>query len=355
MRTSRVPLSLALFLASAGAFPAHAGQEVGNGGDVLTCRPSADNSLEGLLSLDYVLTFDPGGPRIVPAASVAASLGRIRRNLKAKLPALEDLFVDFVDHLGNQDLGRRRIWEKAPFGLVELKDEDLASASRVPSNCREGGLIPIIQAVIRQAPSEPGTIIYKYMEETVAELKRDRPLQLSFLLVHEWLWDVSDNVERNRRLVRYFHSEAFDDHSPQQARAYVRGLGLDPGPAGGLASELWELTLGHSTSAGNHPGHGNKVAFEVRYAKGFGCHVRSASLILACELASWGATVSPRLPADTVRALLARVSSPPETERVLRLFEDHSPKEVLLDGLTYSHIHRLQDDPDLFQYRFRRK
>lgn len=199
-------LSLVMTLALPGA--AWADHIVGNGGDSIECRKDAGNPFDGTYSLDYILTYRTANDNadIVPAPSWQASLERIKLLFQDKLPELSESFEDFTRNILNADPSQSRIWEEAPWGLVDLKDE--ATISLVPESCKQDGKVRVVQAVIRQKPEATPrpkrTIIYKYVPEVFKKLAAQSPLQLSFLLVHEWLWDVSKNVDRNRRLNRFF-------------------------------------------------------------------------------------------------------------------------------------------------------
>ena len=179
------------------------GFTVNNGGDAVVCRPAPQmNQLNGYYSLDFMALFRADFPP-VQTRSVADSLHRIEKILFEKLPELAPSFSEFIGTLFNEtQYFQPRIWEKAAYGLVDLKDENFVSI--VPANCQQNGRLMIVQAVIRQDPSALGLpkdkVLYRYVPEVIQYLIRTNPLQLSFLLVHEWLWDFSDNVERNRRI-----------------------------------------------------------------------------------------------------------------------------------------------------------
>ncbi|MEQ1877008.1 MAG: hypothetical protein ABL958_10210 [Bdellovibrionia bacterium] len=224
-----VLVACVLFAASAG--PASEGGLVGNGGDVVECKPTTTNPLNGLYSLDYLLTYQGSNQNadVVQVPNLRASVMRLRALFATKVPELLPTFDSFTQYYRNTtNKNAPRFWEEAPFGLVDLKDEKMLAL--VPENCREGNVLKISQAIIRQPSSSsgaaPGTIIYKFVPKVVEGLEQRWPLQLSFLYVHEWLWDVSQNVDRNRRLNRYFHSKEFENHSPQDARAIITRLGL---------------------------------------------------------------------------------------------------------------------------------
>lgn len=219
---------LCLFIASQNAL---AGWYVGNGGDAIECFPGTDNNLNGIYSLDYILTLqDPkGDDGMASVKSWQASSDRLLKILTEKVPTLSASFRDFSRLLYNKDFSKPRVWEPAPFGLVKLDDQRIASV--LPSNCRAAnGEFQIMQAVIRLfedfAGTNRGHYVYKYFPEVLKRLEEQSPLQLSFLLVHEWLWDVSHNVDRNRRVNRFLHSREIETMSADQVVGTLKGMGV---------------------------------------------------------------------------------------------------------------------------------
>jgi hypothetical protein len=215
---------MALFAASA----AYAGQDVGNGGDLIMCTRSTNNPFEGTLALDYVLTYQR--TPLAQVRSLQESLNRIEKRLEEKVPGLLESFRKFKTSLWNEtDPTREFMWTPVVSGLVNVRDEDIPSAERVPENCRRGLEIPLMQAVIRQDPVVSGShtlVNHKYMKDKVLEVAATNPIQISFLLVHEWLWNLSDNVNRNRMVDRFLHSTEIDRMSQAEAEQYLTSLGL---------------------------------------------------------------------------------------------------------------------------------
>lgn len=208
---------------------AHGQVEVGNGGDAVRCRPEAGSVFSGYYSLDYLLTWGTsfGSQDAVPVASWDESASRLRTLLATKAPALLFTFDDFRLTLRNTDVfWLSRVWEPAPFGLVDLRDEHMVSL--VPANCRDGDVVSIVQAVIRQdTGTSSANIVYRFVPSVVDEMNGNSPVQLSFLYVHEWLWDVSDNVDRNRRINAFLHSERAAAMSAATFDGQLRGMGVD--------------------------------------------------------------------------------------------------------------------------------
>jgi hypothetical protein len=209
---------------------AKGGSDVGNGGDLVSCTPTAANSLDGMYSLDF-LEFSTALGAVQPAEvkSWEESIMSIRRLFVDKLPELLPVFDDFVNNIRNEDQSRHQVWEPTDYALTEINDEDLPLAVQIPANCHNGGKLQLVQAVIRQNPDFTGSnlIVYKYMPKMFDKMANERPLQLSFLLVHEFLWSVSNNVDRNRRINWFLHSTEVKNMSRVDIISRLLGLGLD--------------------------------------------------------------------------------------------------------------------------------
>lgn len=203
---------------------------VGNGGDAIVCKASAQNFLNGTYSLDYLLTLQNTTVDldVVQVKSWDESADRIFKLLQVKLPELAVYFDEYRKSTFKSDFTQRHVWEPTPFGLMDLKDENIKS--QLPANCKNGDQAQISQAVIREFASHSGAatdhVVYKYMPTVIDELKKSNPLQLSYLLVHEWLWDFSSNVERNRRFNRLLHSPRFEQIPKEDLKDLLRGMGF---------------------------------------------------------------------------------------------------------------------------------
>jgi hypothetical protein len=214
---------IAALVFSASLAHAVSGNGVNNGGDAIQCRAGTANRLAGTYSLDYLLTlpsFSSPDRELAAVSSWGQSAERIYRLLLEKVPPAARGFDEFRQTAFNtDDYTKHRLWEPSDFGLVVLKDEKIGRA--IPYNCKSGGKTMIVQAVLRLGKEFSGTdtIIYKYVPEVVERLEHDDPLQLSFLMVHEWLWDLNDDVEENRAANRLLHSRRFEMLSPDEAAA----------------------------------------------------------------------------------------------------------------------------------------
>lgn len=208
-----------------------AGQDIGNGGDLILCHANPSlNNLDGLYALDYLLANSAEQAEFYQPKTLDHSLDRIEKLLKEKVPELWASFHDFREQLFMRDLLSTRIWEAAAYQLINITDEQLGLSDQIPKNCKNAQGIQISQAVIHLAPgfsgAGPGVTMYRYMPEIIKELSQSRPLQSSFLLVHEWLWDHSSNVDRNRRINKFLHSNSLTSMTRTQILTLLDRLGL---------------------------------------------------------------------------------------------------------------------------------
>lgn len=209
------------------------GSTVGNGGDLVACRNSNLSQVQ-YKSLDYLLTVaaDPDED-LISVSSLEDSISNIQMLLDEKVPELAAGFRNYISLLWNNNSHLSRVWEKAPFGLISIRDEEIGSARSVPDSCKEikngESHIKIVQAIIRLKERFSQTapkIYYAYVPEIIEKVKISDPIQISFLIFHEWLWDFSKNVERNRRINRLFHSASFHKLSSSEIKAQLESLGF---------------------------------------------------------------------------------------------------------------------------------
>jgi len=205
---------------------AQAGTEA-HGGDVVRCSSSAENGLNGIFALDYVAGLDlrqqPTHP--APVNSWTESKQRLMDVLKWKAPALLSSFQEFASSVETNGLLGKRIWRGGFGELVQLADEELVR--HVPANCRtftDQGRPQAIQAVIRQQLASK--LVYEYDESILRELD-SRPLQYSFLMVHEWLWDHFKSAAVIRQVNHFLHSTEIEQLTAIQVQAILKEFGLN--------------------------------------------------------------------------------------------------------------------------------
>lgn len=204
------------------------GGEVGNGGDSVECIQSGASPFSGFYSLDYLLTYrhDNDNRDVVNVNSWEESRQRLLSLFAAKAPDLGRLFSKFVAELDNHsDYLRPYIWQEAAYGLIPFDDQRMVR--RLPTNCQQvdSGQVNVIQSVMRR--KRPGTIVFQYDPTIYSELSRHYPLQLSFLLVHEWLWDLTSDVEVVREADRFLHSSNADILSAADFEQSLTNMGID--------------------------------------------------------------------------------------------------------------------------------
>jgi hypothetical protein len=263
--------------------PGFAAGRAGNGFAV-RCRPEAGGLAGGYYSLDYLVTMGQGASR--PVKSWAESAARIKKLLAGVLSRAQlDLFEDFVTSVRNtDDYSRRRVWEPAPFGVINLRkkgvpeDPDPAPVpkeqlksnlrslvSELPEPCKNSeGDSELIPAVVFQDEAFTGRpvgyLVYKFVPQLLNDLEVTDPLQLSYLYLHEWLWDISNSEDRNRRINQLLHSERVEKMSPAQLRKQLVGMGLNLGPDGELEPRFGSSEMREAFERSEIPV--NRLSFE---------------------------------------------------------------------------------------------
>ena len=204
------------------------GDIIGNGGDSVYCEESSKNDFQGYYSLDYLLTYKTVNDNkdIVQFYNWHDSIARIEKILFEKHPDLHFSFSQFIKHLDNFfDPSLDKVWNEASFGLVDIKDERVIK--KIPANCYKSfseGKIQIIQSVIRI--QRPDQVVYEFDPAVYKEFSELAPLQFSFLLVHEWLWDLTKDVRLIRDVNRLLHSERVDSYNAEQLQNTIEKMGL---------------------------------------------------------------------------------------------------------------------------------
>ena len=192
-------LSLIAGTSSAFAF----GHDQGNGGNIVECN---DQRLFSF-SLDYVLVRDDFRSKMVVASvpTSTASLNRISKILREKAPQLGDSFSTFIRSISNtENKSLPYIWEKGIYwSFPEVDDQDF---NHLPALCP--GVVEIYQAIYRTQANDK--IVFFYDRDLIARLP---PVQMSFLYVHEWLWNFSKDVKKNRYVNYLLHSTEIENMS----------------------------------------------------------------------------------------------------------------------------------------------
>lgn|GEM_PF-2780422 len=219
----------------------------GGGGDSLRCQDGLSYSWDFILTKSDKVQIDP---MINEAKTVFEVLNLITKRLERLHPNLALALGEFTDSYRLHTEGKiqnsrsadnsnqtriLRTWSAGLDPLVDIPDEWL---SRNPETCfgqkvsTEWLKKNLIQAV-RRTPidsqshqpgeivlktnperlihQEPIRLIYEYNEVAIDDLLKSSPVQLSFLLIHEWLRDFLEDELLISILNKQLHTEALKD------------------------------------------------------------------------------------------------------------------------------------------------
>lgn len=232
-------LSLSVFIFSMqNVFAVDINGDGRGGGDVVNCKSDPQVSrYQGLYTLDYLLTrqddFNENKDeqfRIISRNVMAQDLAlSIAKKLDEVSPAAAKSLRSFLAFVENENWKNTnedsteifRVWVSAPR-LAEYQDEDFITD--VPQNCyRQNGKRDISQIILREDVNS--TIIYHYNRLLFNELKAT-PLQMSYLLIHEWLRDYTVHSSIIQNVNRYLHSATFFSSQGYESAAIFKRMGL---------------------------------------------------------------------------------------------------------------------------------
>ena len=192
----------------------------GNGGDVVLC----DGTYK-FQSIDYVIGVAASSRfSVAPVENLASSFHRIGRLLREKSPRLGRSFSRFSYEFDSTAGGTRRyVWSATDEPDLGARDK-IKEFLLLPVTCKGSTTTPAIRQVVHRT-RQGREVNFEYEHDMLFSLE---PLQLSFVLVHEWLWDFTLTTEQNRRLNVLLHSRDFDTLSPAAFEAILAALGVDP-------------------------------------------------------------------------------------------------------------------------------
>jgi len=230
-------LALLFMLFAGQAFAA--GGVVNNGGDSVKCAASSMGPA-GMYTLDYALAIGRGAATddFVMIANWSHSRQRLLRLLARVDQGLARSFHDFSQSLEQRE---QPIARKSDFysdwnrqWIVHrgrpLEVDDIGDISRLPMACKylyrssTVAKFKIYRLIQREADLAARRLIYRYDQTRLRGLRL--PLQHSFLMVHEWLWDWTQDIEVNRRVNAFLHSTEIDYMTPRQIARRLKALGL---------------------------------------------------------------------------------------------------------------------------------
>ena len=184
------------------------GSRVGNGGDVLKCGSN-------MLVLDYyqAAKFGKNEFEIYPYGSNMEAVNSITQKLKHTFPKLGQSLEKFYLNFKTREKFNESVFWVPEEELINIKDEVLMSKIK---DC------VLVQAVIRLKTHRT---IYFFNRNIMDNLKKSKS-QLSWMLVHEWLWDYIDNANDLRDLNHYLHSRLFLDAKEEEIKEYLNKFGF---------------------------------------------------------------------------------------------------------------------------------
>jgi hypothetical protein len=209
--------------------------------------------------LDYVVTFDQllGAGDDVEAATWEDHRARIEAFLADKMPGALASFQAYANLIGNTDESKERVWQAPPDGLSILSNQGLVE--RIPSNCTRsasgGGTEPdLTQIVLRREVTTDTTtkVYYIYDAQRFNQMRQEQPLQFAYLIVHEWLWDFTDNPWIDRQINHLIHTKHGAAMTRAQFSSSLKALGVDVEGSGQVGPQGPEEQALRQTFA-NHP------------------------------------------------------------------------------------------------------
>src|SRR5205823_5294552 len=139
-------------------------------------------------SFDYLATYDGTRAHYLEPKNLLNSLNLIQAKLATATPELAASLADFTSQIYKTDYAQTRIWRPVVNGITKIADGQ--GIAKVPPECRSGQDVEVVQTVVRQPPwvsgLPPEKILYNYVPQITDALEAREPLQLSFLMVHEW-------------------------------------------------------------------------------------------------------------------------------------------------------------------------
>ncbi|MEM7646290.1 MAG: hypothetical protein AAF203_05230 [Pseudomonadota bacterium] len=201
--------------------PSRISSDIGNGGDLIQCHPLGTlfpyPLNEGWYLLDYAEKRNVRESYLEKEtlSEYLEHLGKLIGKADSSLFQSWESFlieVPFISFESSREhtrnMGRR--WVATRRNII-IQDEDVQF---LPRNCyRFSGLNKFIfhQLVVRKETTHPlsGEVSIKYSyDDRLLSYIQDRPIQLSMLLLHEWLWDFYPAEEARvlREANRILHS-----------------------------------------------------------------------------------------------------------------------------------------------------
>jgi hypothetical protein len=241
MKTKLILLSLVVILACGChpnqiPTPGHSGDSVSNGGNAVLClqNPPKYGLEAGFYALDYVMT--PRLQTLSPVLSLPQSITRIRQLLSRNAPESLNSFNDFFSSVNLNPISESDESSFKPFINTEnrkwqeyasLPVVDDAVLNRLPRDCHNPAwpnLDYMKQTVVRS--HKGNKFAYDYERQIMLSFFANQPMQASFILIHEWLWDFYEGKDRASAKIR-------------KANAFLHSLAAEHVPANEFKNRLF--------------------------------------------------------------------------------------------------------------------
>lgn len=208
-----------------------------DGGDQIKCNSSQANGFEGNYTLDFLLTAD--GARHPNLQTWEDHRDRIVTELGRKFPALATSLRDYLKYFLDPSDRNPRIWKPVTgTDLIDIPDEQISDYQyALPANCLTADGKPNLKQLVRREVLLIGDeaarkVFYFYDQNALEELRSTRPLQFSYIAIHEWLWDFVNSAWSNRVINHVFQTESLAQMSAREIKDHLTALGV-PGVDGG--------------------------------------------------------------------------------------------------------------------------
>jgi hypothetical protein len=226
-------LSLALLFLILVSGTANAGKEgggstsVGNGGYAFQCT-----ARDPLRSFDFYKSLEVMGRKfkISPVIWYQGSLLRISALISSKLPALSYSFDKFIQQINNEDPLLQYVWKARSPWMIEPTFVEMGRTTALCKNSSGEHLGFFTQVILRKAsPDSQGSahnethVTFYYDSSLFGELPE---VDQSFLLVHEWLWNFTDDLEANRKADYLLHSTWIEHASSKEVIRQFKKTGI---------------------------------------------------------------------------------------------------------------------------------
>lgn len=218
------------------------GGTVQNGGDAMVCGDTywivarSPEAKTRFYSMDYVYEVEDGvDPKsLVKVKNWSESWRRIAVIIGRLSPRLEVDFREFTEstsYIGSEE----NIPKKAAKRWRSLASRNGFSApaapfKKVPRGCvlvppnGQPSWLEWYQIITRVYDPSKKTIEYQYDPSAIQKMAT--PMQFSFLMVHEWLWTLTEDPKVSRKVNSFLHGKEIDQMGGAEISRKLEELGL---------------------------------------------------------------------------------------------------------------------------------